>query len=181
MKKYLKIILMIIIPISIIMGSGLLDNHFNLRVFTMFTVLSNILCFVSLIIDKNHFIKGMSLSAISITFIIAQFILKMGFDFKSFSSAAFLGLHYLVPILYFLYFLLDKHECFKKSYPLLWLGYPIIYLLFCLIFKYYPYPFIDLNLLGLKAVMINVIKVACGMLVLNYFYYFLDYYLGKKS
>src|SRR5574344_2101344 len=106
LNKYLIVIIGII---SLICTTGLLDNKFNITIFRMFTTISNIMVVIYFIIDlfylkkyKKTFcpvIKQMVTLNITITFLIVVFILRMGFNFNSFFSAAFLGLHFLVLIL----------------------------------------------------------------------------------
>jgi hypothetical protein len=180
MKKFLRIIIIIIGIASLVMASGVFDGHLNLAIFRMFTNISNFLCVIYLLFfHKNDFLMGICLTSITITFIIAAFILKMSFGFDSFLNASFLGLHYLVPILFNIYFIISEKKHFKKYYPLLWLIYPFIYLVFCLITKFYPYPFIDISHLGIFKVLINSILVSMAFMGLGYLYYFINLKLKK--
>lgn len=182
-----KVLIIIIGIISIIFSTGLLDKRFNTHIFIMFTTLSNILCVIyyllSIITKKTYpFLYGLIIMSITLTFLVAKFILKMSFSFASFSSLAFLGLHYLVPIMtIFDYLLFSKKGHFKKYYPILWLVFPFIYLIICLITKTYTYPFIDVTSLGFNKVITNSLFIALAFIILGYILYFLDHLLTKHK
>lgn len=182
-----KIIIIVIGIISLILTTGVLDGNFNAYIFMMFTTLSNLFCvlyFIISLIKKKYypFVYGEVLICIMVTFLVAQFVLKMSFSFESYSGSAFLGLHYIVPIMTFLnYLLFEKKGLFKKYYPLLWLIIPFIYFIVCLITKTYTYPFIDINRLGIKGVALNVLFLTIGFTILGYLIYLLDRLLIHKN
>ena len=182
--KYLMIIISFL---SLLFTTGLLDGRFNIKIFLMFTTLSNLLCLVYYIISlacKKSFpyFYGLVIVCLTITFFVAQFVLKMSFSFDSYESLSFLGLHYLVPIMIVIdYILFYKKGLFKKSYPLLWICFPLIYFILCLIFKTYTYPFIDINLLGVSKVLVNVIIIGICYILIGYIICAIDYVMSKKQ
>ena len=69
-------------------------------------------------------------------------------------------LHSVIPLLVLLYWVLfvpKKALEFKNIFP--WLIFPAVYLVYTLIrgafFSFYPYPFVDVNLLGYNKVLLN--------------------------
>jgi hypothetical protein len=69
-------------------------------------------------------------------------------------------LHSVIPILVLLYWILfvpKKELEFKNIFP--WLIFPLGYLIYTLIrgafFNFYPYPFVDVILLGYNTVLLN--------------------------
>ena len=69
-------------------------------------------------------------------------------------------LHLVIPLLVLLYWFLfvpKKALEFKNIFP--WLIFPAVYLVYTLIrgafFSFYPYPFVDVNLLGYNKVLLN--------------------------
>lgn len=185
LSQIYKILIIIIGIISIIFSTGLLDNNFNTSIFIMFTTISNILCviyyLINIITKKTYpFFYGLIIMSITLTFLVAEFVLKMSFSFASFSSLSFLGLHYLVPIMTIVdYLLFAKKGKFKKTYPLMWLVFPLAYFIICLITKTYTYPFIDVNNLGISKVITNSLIIAIFFIIIGYILYFLDHTLAK--
>lgn len=202
-----KLVLCIIIIFSLISTTGILDGKFVIEIFGMFTTLSNIACLLYFSVDiiyliKNFddkektkwcpLLKGMFTISITLTFVIAQFVLKMSFSFNSFKEAAFLGLHYIIPIMtLFDWLLFDEKGLIKKYYPLVWLIPPTLYFGVAMISaRYgkglgyffdskYPYPFMDIEANGFNKVMITSIIILIGYIFIGYIFYFIDKMLSK--
>ncbi len=106
----------------------------------MFTTLSNLLCVMYFILDIIYLmhnynkktlvewfplLKGITTMAITLTLIVAHFVLKMSFSFVSFTNMSFLGLHYIVPIMTILdWILFDKKGFIKVYSPIVWTAVP---------------------------------------------------------
>ncbi|CAK7012609.1 Pr6Pr family membrane protein [Saezia sanguinis] len=103
-------------------------------------------------------------------------------------------LHTWSPLLVFLDWLLfDRKGTLHITTPWWWLLIPLAYFAFiCLKVHFtgpvnaefglvYPYPFIDFNALGARAVAINVVFMATGMLILGYIYWGIDRLLSKMQ
>lgn len=204
-----KIIICLIGLFSIITNIGLFTNTINYKLFTMFTTLSNIFCVFYFLFDviyliKNYnddskivwcsTIKGIVTMSITVTFLVALFILKMKVSFTSFQSASFLGLHFIIPIMSILDWLLfDQKGLIHKSSPFIWLILPYMYFFFAIIsvqfgFSFgmdgtskYPYPFLDIDALGLSKVILIIIILTIFFLILGFIYYGIDRFLYKKS
>ncbi|MDR2840552.1 MAG: Pr6Pr family membrane protein [Paludibacter sp.] len=94
--------------------------------------------------------------------------------------------HIITPVMAFIDFLLfAKHRQLKFKHAASWLVYPVVYFIVILILVAiipsigYPYPFIDHNLLGTKALLINVVKFAAAFYLLGLLIVLLDKYLPK--
>lgn len=203
-----KTILCIIGVFSLIAVTGVVDGSINLNVFGMFTILSNLLCVIYFTSDiiylihnyKNKYLvewfpllKGMTMMAITLTFVVAHFVLKLSFSFDTFKNASLLGLHYIVPIMtIFDWILFDKKGFIKKKNPIIWTILPIIYLTVAYICAFfgngigdnpnskYPYSFMDIDSLGLNKVFINILIISVSYILIGYIYYLVDRILVRK-
>lgn len=175
------------------------NNTFNIGVCRYYTILSNILCIIFIIITLIKMIKKDKLSnnfyrvktcvtfCITVTFLVYHFLLRKQFamvDASAYSSVANTIVHYIVPICMILdNILFDDKTTYKKYEPILWLIIPIIYFILSCIFAYilppfeyassrYPYYFIDIDNLGIFKVLLNVLLLCGAFTFLGYIYYF---------
>lgn len=199
-----KIVLCIIILLSIVATTGILDGDVDMNIFEMFTTISNIACLLYFIIDiiyisknKNKsvwcpFLKGMVTVSIMLTLLVAESLLKMNITFGSFKEASFLGLHIIVPIMTLLDWLIfDKKGLIKKYYPFIWIVLPGSYFIASMIAaKYgdglgintrYPYPFMDIDANGITKVMLTSIIILISYIIMGYILYFFDNALKKRK
>jgi len=91
---------------------------------------------------------------------------------EGFSVLANELLHVVVPVLYVLYwFLFAAKARLKWGELYYWLIYPLVYLVYILIrgaiSGYYPYPFVDVNVLGYATVAINSLGMIAGFAILS--------------
>lgn len=82
-------------------------------------------------------------------------------------------LHYVIPILYVLYWWLDYSKmALRWVHPLFWSLYPTLYLVYTLIrgniLGSYPYPFIDAADLGYGRTLLNSIGLLMVFLALGF-------------
>ena len=178
--------------------------------FSYYTNLSNLLCVIffciysiKMIINwkkEKHFyfqrIKGMVMIAIMITGIVYNIILRPFMtnvdgvmNLNSFGNYI---VHIIVPIMVVLdWILFDKKGIYNKKEPFIWLLLPFIYFVFICIrahigkpFTYtssnYPYFFLDIDAFGILQVLVNVFICIFFILILGYFFVFIDYKLNKK-
>lgn len=197
-----KFVLCIIGIISLIMTTGILDGNFNIKVFTMFTTLSNVFCILYFTIDiiyllKNYkkkkvydiwpVIKYMATISVVLTFIVALVILKMSVSFDSYLNASFLGVHYIIPIMALLdWILFDKKGRIKKTDPFIWLVFPALYFIVAeldavfgngfgvMANSRYPYYFMDVEQSGIFKVLTNCFVMGIGCLIMGYVLYLID-------
>jgi hypothetical protein len=142
------------------------------RFFSFFTIQSNILvavCFTFLWLKPKSkwglfFSKPKNTTAITlyitIVGLVYNAILRFLWAPTGFQKVVDELLHLVIPILVLLYWILfvpKKTLEFKNIFP--WLIFPAVYLVYTLIrgafFSFYPYPFIDVILLGYNKVLIN--------------------------
>lgn len=69
-------------------------------------------------------------------------------------------LHTVIPLLVFVYWLLQQgHQALKYKHSFIWLTFPLLFLVYTLtrgqFTDFYPYPFLDVNVIGLDKVMLN--------------------------
>ena len=142
------------------------------RFFSFFTVQTNILvaiCFTFLWLKPKSkwglfFSKPKNATAITLYITIVGFVYNTILRFLwapvGLQKVVDELLHSVIPVLVLLHWILfipKKALGFKNIFP--WLIFPSVYLVYTLIrgvfFNFYPYPFIDVNLLGYKAVLLN--------------------------
>ena len=93
--------------------------------------------------------------------IVYNIILRFIWDPPGLQAVADELLHLVIPVLFSVYWLLfvQKNEL-KWKHTFMWMLYPFIYGVFILLrgnaSGFYPYPFIDMNILGLNKTLINV-------------------------
>lgn len=150
-----------------------------IRYFSYFTLLSNAMVAISstvLLISPNSnwgrfFARTTTATAIAvyitIVALIYNTILRPLYQFEGLQKILNEVQHVIVPVLFVLYWcvFVNKSSLQWKDF-LPWLWYPLIYILFVLIrgsfSGFYPYPFINLDDLGLRQTLIN----AAGMSML---------------
>ena len=94
-------------------------------------------------------------------------------------------LHSIIPILFFLYWLafVDKNDLTWKR-VLTWLLFPAIYLLYVLtrgaLSGIYPYPNIDVAIVGFRTALFNTAVVAMAFIFFSFLYVGLARIMGKN-
>ena len=143
-----------------------------IRFFSFYTILINILvafCFTVLWLKPNSqsgifFSQSGVLTAttiyITVVGVLYNLILRQIWSAVGFQRLADELLHVVIPLLFILYwyFFAPKGGLeWKNAFP--WLIYPFIYTVFILfrgaLSGFYPYPFVDANILGFKKVVVN--------------------------
>jgi hypothetical protein len=101
------------------------------------------------------------------------------------SAVANALLHFVTPIVVPLFwiFFVDKGELTWR-HPLLWAIYPLAYLAYSLTrgaaTGKYPYPFIDVLLLGWKQTALNCVWIALAFMLSSFATVWIDHHLGPK-
>ena len=140
--------------------------------------------------------KGGVTLMIAVTFLIYHTVLVPQFTANSTDYNIFtmqnLTVHYIVPILVIIdWILFDEKLSFKWFDPFIWLSLPIIYFVFILIrarlgsiieilSSYYPYFFIDVDLIGWQNVLLNSAAMLIAFLALGYIIYFINNIFFKQ-
>lgn len=167
MIKNKKIILGYRITYLLLCGYALYLNTkiwtgtFNTDMFNFYTSLSNIFCFIYVLMDTVFIgkqiktgavskqttcyprLKGAVVMAITVTFLIYHFLLSaddLAKGLDHFFAAKNMILHYISPVMIILDWLLfDTKGKYKKIDPLLWLAVPYVYFGYTLL----KAPFVD--------------------------------------
>lgn len=163
------------------------------RYFSFFTIESNILvtiCFTFLLLKPNStigtfFQKPENITAVTLYILIVGIVYNVILRFlwapTGFQKLADELLHTLIPIfvLVYWYFFAEKSSL-KYNHIFRWLLFPTLFLIYTLIrghfVTYYPYPFLDVGILGYPTVMQNSFFMVFAFLVIGN----LLIYIGKK-
>ncbi len=186
---------------------GAFDTRFELSALRYFTVLSNLLCVVYFTADIIYItkhkkaadlvwfpaLKGIATMAITVTQLVAHFILGMRFTMGDSLSMTLVIMHYAVPILTIADWLLfDTKGLMTFRAPLLWAVGPLLYFVFAMIGarigngigyggSRYPYPFMDVDQLGWGCVLLTVLALTAFFIALSYVWVLIDKGLAKAT
>lgn len=168
------------------------------RFFSFFTIQSNILvavCFTVLWFKPKNkwelfFLDNKSLTAITmyitIVGIVYNLILRFLWMPTGMQRITDEILHLVIPILVLIYwfqFVSKKSLEYKNVFP--WLLFPFLYLIYTLIrgyfFNFYPYPFLDVNILGYTPVFVNSFFMLIAFLSIGFLLIFSSKLLSNKS
>ena len=164
-----------------------------IRYFSFFTILTNLLvavCFSILLLKRssrwgNFFSKPKVLTAITVYItvvgIVYNLILRFLWKPKGLQWAVDELLHTIIPLLCIVYWIFYVYKSsLKWRDAFLWLIYPFVYIIFILIrgswSSYYPYPFINVDQLGLNKVLLNSGFLTLSFLLIS----FIAIAVGKK-
>lgn len=155
-----------------------------IRYFSYFTILTNImvvLCFTLLLFnfgknEERFFLKPKVLAAvtvyISVVGIVYNLILRFTWQPKGLQLIVDELLHAFIPVLFVVYWLIfAPKSTLKWTDAFAWLIYPLVYLIFILVrgdvSGFYPYPFMDVGVLGYNKVALNSFYLLIVFLVLS--------------
>lgn len=155
-----------------------------IRFFSFFTILTNILvaiCFTTLWLKPKNkwelfFLNNKTQTAITLYIVIVGLVYNLILRFlwapAGLQKIADEILHSVIPLLVLLFWFLftyKKNLVFRDILP--WLLYPFLYLVYILIrghfYNFYPYPFIDVNQLGYKTVLMNSFFMVLAFLIIG--------------
>jgi hypothetical protein len=111
----------------------------------------------------------------SIVFVCASyhFLLREIWSPQGLQWLADIDLHYAVPLLALLHWTLSAGPRLPASAPLIWCIYPAAYFAYALIrgawLQSYPYPFIDVSVLGYPRVAVNSVILLAAYVMFGYF------------
>jgi len=193
-----------LVSLSRLFGVGLNPTMFifytnisNLLV-AAYLIFSSIHTFLDI---RKHGVRGISTVApgvkrafvmmISVTMVVYHFIL-LSAGFEMVAAAAIVHtvpdilVHYVTPSLFILDWLLfDEKNRVRWFDPLLWLALPFAYVVFIMfraeiggeipyLYSRFPYPFLDIDNLGLSMVLIINSAMMIGFIVLGYVIFAID-------
>jgi hypothetical protein len=190
------LILQLIITIgnTLRMGDSALDGVFNFL--SYFTVLTNLLIAVSLTVPlvrpqaalARFFEQPATRTALAGYIIVVGVVYAVAlselWDPQGAQFVADLLLHTVVPIVYVAYWLFCVPKgslSWRNIFS--WPTYPLAYLAYALVrgavVGRYPYPFIDVNVLGYPQVLLNALGLLAAFLVLGLIFVALDRTIGR--
>ena len=166
------------------------------RFLEYFTILTNFLVAISLTIEllMPTTSMGRFFSRTSVKTAIAVYIVFVGIVYNvvlqgmnEFTGAAFAAdtlTHDMVPLLYVIYWIVFVPKGgLGWTAPIAWTVYPLIYLLYNLVrgssTVRYPYPFLDVESLGLSSVLVNCVILTVVFLVLGELFVCLDKIIAR--
>ena len=193
--------------LGIIASFGIFNYTFRTDFYVHFTNLSNYLCigimFVELIetikkkedsyTTKLPLLKFIGLTAILLTFFIFNFLLAGDRDPELNFYINSVLFHIILPIMYFIdWILFYEHKKVKWYYPLVSVSFPIIYAIFIFIRAWildfnpnapyiYPYFFLNLDKLGILGVIKWIGILSIVFIVIGYVIFGLDKISKKKK
>ncbi|TBN00440.1 hypothetical protein EYD45_14325 [Hyunsoonleella flava] len=204
MKKTILLILAILGWLTLIIRLYLRITEFDfsalestIQFFSYFTILTNVLvtiyCTKQLLKKEEDkpslFTKAETLTALTafilIVGIVYHIALKPIWNPEGLTMILSEIHHTVVPLgALILWGLSVKTDVVALKILLKWLLYPIIYITFVLIrgsfSDFYPYPFLDVNALGIQSVLVNSFFLLVIMIVLLFIFYFLGNLVRKK-
>lgn len=149
--------------------------------FSFFTVESNIIAVVSLLISATyawrgtvprwvHYVRGAATIYMTVTGVTYSLLLR-NVEVDTAVPWVNLVLHYIIPIVMIVDWLIDLPPFrIRVGSAMVWLIYPILYLAYSLLrgplVDWYPYPFLDPRPEGYVPVIITSIGIAIGGLIL---------------
>lgn len=199
-----KLLIIVIGTIGILLQLGVFEGLFKVKLFNFFTIQCNCFCVIYLTANLVHLMKdpkgssvafyplirGMLLLGITVTMLVAHFLLGLGFSMGSSLGISMILLHYAVPILFILDCLLfERKGWIRKTDPLKWILLPSLYFFYAIIAAQfgngiginsrYPYPFMNADTLGWGQVLLNVSVLTIGFVLLGYLFYMVDRFIFR--
>ena len=186
----------LLITVALAKGTSFFVGVINY--FSFFTILTNIIVALALSVPLlmprspvgRFFSRPMVQSGIAVCIvlvgIIYELLLRRLWNPEGMQFVADVILHNLMPLIYVLFWLIfvPKGRLRWKD-PLLWLIYPVAYLLYALVrgamTGLYPYPFIDVGQLGYGHVLVNAVALMLAFLVLGLVFVGVDRAMGRAA
>lgn len=153
-----------------------------IRYFSYFTILTNLLvalCCTCIAVSPRqrwgvYFSKTQTLTAITVYILVVgivyNIILRFLWQPKGLQKLVDELLHSVIPVLFLLYWLLFVNKRtlqWKQAFP--WLAYPLAYLFFILVrgsfSGFYPYPFVNVDNLGINKVLLNSVAITALFII----------------
>ncbi|MFT3907826.1 MAG: Pr6Pr family membrane protein [Ferruginibacter sp.] len=151
------------------------------RYISYFTITTNLLvaicCTTLLVKPGNQFFSSQkTLTAITayilVVGIVYNLILRSMWNPTGLQKIVDEILHVVVPLMFLFYWIFfTRKNKLEWTAILPWLIYPLVYLIFILLrgtaSGYYPYPFMNVDELGFKKVLINSAGITVGLIVIS--------------
>jgi hypothetical protein len=162
-------------------------------VFGFFTITTNLLVavvFLGIALDWSGFRSGSMVAGTMLSILLVGIVYALllhGLNELSGGSAvANVLLHMVTPVVVSLYWLLfTRKGSLGWKHPLLWAIYPLAYLAYALVrgaaTGKYPYPFLDVPVLGWQRTALNAACIAVGFLLAGFAIVWLDRRASKPG
>lgn len=148
------------------------------RFFSFFTILTNLLVAIYFSIDviSSHKKRSGSLTAITtyifIVGLIYQLILRSTWHPEGFQKVVDELLHSVNPLLVLIFwYQYENKKGLSYTFIPKWLTYPLLYLIYVLIrghfSHFYPYPFINVNEIGMQQVLMNAVGITFLFIIVS--------------
>ncbi|MCL2115326.1 MAG: Pr6Pr family membrane protein [Methanobrevibacter sp.] len=196
----IKVIIICFSIIGLYYSIGLNKKKFKKVSFIYFTNLNLVFCIIyfvfSIFVYNNKLlndINGFIILSATVTMIVYQFVLvpkyqKIGNSYKVFSPTNIV-VHYVIPLLVILnWFIFTEKSQFSYYSPFLWIIPFLIYFSLIMLHAHYsclkefkkvryPYYFMDLDKIGVKKTLKNLLIFSSIAIALGYLLVFLDFFL----
>ena len=191
MKKYLAASIVVVITIglliNIVVESMTVDPVNVLKGFGLFryyTLQSNLIVgiyFASYLVGKwnkvelfSRFIGGVVIY-VTVTFIVFALFIQPTYHPTGWNAVANILLHYLSPVLTILFISLYRKEYFfKRNDVVNWIIYPVLYLVFLVIYgsitNDYLYPFFQVENVGVIGLVIAIVLLVIFFIFLSFIF-----------
>jgi len=204
MKKSLAILFSLIGWFAVVAQFVLmLENRENLlaesiiRFFSYFTILTNILVATNFTIiatstydqislkNRNYAVLTATTVYIFIVGLVYQLVLRQLWHPEGLQMIVDELLHSVIPCLTILFwFLYEDKKALRYAHISKWMLYPLIYLVYILIrgnfSHFYPYPFVNVDQIGLPRVLVNAFVLLLVFLFTAFIFVFLGKVLSKR-
>lgn len=188
--------------IAISIQMGVWEGELRFSSLNYYTLMTNVLCAVYFLIALVHEVngggtwrpslKGAVVMGITVTWLVYHFVLSGHFKMQGAMALSNILLHYVVPIMAVTDWLVFSEKGqYTWKYPFIWLLLPDGYFAYVAIRvalggslgpngNRYPYPFINVDLLGWKQVIINGAFLNLFFLALGFVFVIIDRFMAKK-
>ena len=198
-----KLSLFLAAVLGILIQIGAFSGELHLSDLNYYTLMTNVLCavyfFAAMIYESNKgstllpTLKGAVVLGITITGLVYHFMLSGSFQMQGTISLSNLLLHYIVPLMSVLDWLLfsDKGHYSWKS-PFVWLLLPDGYFVYAFIRvtlganlgydgNRYPYPFLNVDALGWGKVLVTGLVLNLLFIFLGFLFVMIDRFMARKA
>jgi len=168
-----------------------------MRFFTYYTILTNILvalCSTAIALKGFHrtvfFTRPGTTTAITVNIVIVgivyNIVLRGLAEPQGLARVVDELLHLIIPAAFLLlWFLFVPKGSLQSKSVLVWLIYPLSYFLVVLIrgsiASWYPYPFIDVNVLGYSKALLNAGGLTIGFILISLLFIWIDKLMFKRA
>ncbi|SEN78992.1 hypothetical protein SAMN05192574_104154 [Mucilaginibacter gossypiicola] len=195
---WFSLILQIAIAIPNYLKTGRSLAGTLVQLFSYFTILSNLLaviCLTAVLFNTNmrirkYFLQSRIFTAIAlyitIVGLVYNLVLRHLWNPEGLSRLADELLHSVNPVLFVFYWLVYVPKAnLKWTQALKWLWFPFIYSVYIfirgIISHLYPYPFLDIDALGLSRVAINSLLMLIAFLFFGFLFVWINRVMEKRG